>query len=120
MIAKWYCVIYSSAKDDEAEEAPSGEETEPEEEPEGEDLNEYDSEEIEDEENDGRPRKKKRKKGQALDFILQEAEVDDDPEDDEEWEDGAQELGLADNEVEEMGLTAREIEGRRRGTNLLE
>lgn len=33
-----------------------------------------------------------------------------------EWEDGAGELGIVSNEVEEFGQTAREIENRRRGT----
>lgn len=79
---------------------------------------EYDEEE--DEEDDDRPRKKKRRKGQVHDFIIEEAEVDDEPEDDEEWEEGAQEIGIVGNEVDEIGLTAREIEGRRRGTNLWE
>lgn len=84
-------------------------------------MDEYDEEEEEDEEDDGRPRKKKRKKGQVYDFIIQEAEVDDEPEDDEEWEEGAQEIGIVGNEMEESGLTAREIEGRiRRGTHLWE
>ncbi|KAG8038436.1 hypothetical protein G9C98_006132 [Cotesia typhae] len=105
------------ARDDEAEEANSGEDenVEPEEEPEGEDL---DSEEYEDEEDD-RPRKKK-KKDRFCGFIDDEAEVDDDVEDDEEWEEGAQEIGIVGNEVDELGPTAREIEGRRRGTNLWE
>ncbi|XP_008545708.1 transcription elongation factor SPT5 [Microplitis demolitor] len=109
-------------KDDEAEEAHSGEEDnpEPEEEPEGEDLDdsEHDEEEYEDEDDD-RPRKKK-KKDRFCGFIDDEAEVDDDVEDDEEWEDGAQEIGIVGNEVDELGPTAREIEGRRRGTNLWE
>ncbi|KAJ8683478.1 hypothetical protein QAD02_019270 [Eretmocerus hayati] len=111
---------YRSVRDDEAEEANSEEEPEPEEEPEGEDLDDEDDDEYDDEEEDDRPRKKKRKKGHALDFIIREAEVDDEPEDDEEWEDGAQEMGIVGNEVDEIGLTAREIEGRRRGTNLWE
>ncbi|XP_063989412.1 transcription elongation factor SPT5-like [Diachasmimorpha longicaudata] len=97
---------------DEAEEARSDEDVEPEEEPEGEDL---DSEE-EDEEDD-RPKKKK-KKDRFCGFIDDEAEVDDDVEDDDEWEEGAQEMGIVGNEVDEVGPTAREIEGRRRGTNL--
>lgn len=41
-------------------------------------------------------------------------------EDEDEWEEGAQEIGIVPNEVDEVGLTAREIEGRRRGTNLWE
>lgn len=110
------------AKDDEAEEAGSGEEEnpEPEEEPEGEDLDdsERDEEEDEDDEDDDRPRKKK-KKERFCGFIDDEAEVDDDVDDEEEWEEGAQEIiSIVGNEVDEMGPTAREIEGRRRGTNL--
>ncbi|XP_015121054.1 transcription elongation factor SPT5 [Diachasma alloeum] len=104
-------------RDDEAEEAKSGEEepSEPEEEPEGEEL---DSEEEEDDDDeDERPRKKK-KKDRICGFIDDEAEVDDDVEDDDEWEEGAQEIGIVGNEVDELGPTAREIEGRRRGTNL--
>lgn len=38
---------------------------------------------------------------------------------DEEWEDVANEIGIV-NEVDELGPTAREIEERRRGTNLWE
>lgn len=107
-------------KADEAEEARSGDEeaVEAEEEPEGEDLDgssEYDEEE--EEEDDDRPRKKK-KKDRFGGFIIDEAEVDDEVEDDEEWEEGAQEIGIVGNEVDELGPTAREIEGRRRGTNL--
>lgn len=41
-------------------------------------------------------------------------------EDEDEWEEGAQEIGIVGNEVDELGPTAREIEGRRRGTNLWE
>lgn len=63
--------------------------------------------------------KKKAKKG-VSDFILQEAEVDDDVEDDEEWEDGAHELGIVENEIDEVGPTAREIEGRRRISDIFE
>lgn len=37
---------------------------------------------------------------------------------DEEWEEGAAEMGIVGNEVDEVGPTAREIEGRRRGTSL--
>lgn len=85
----------------------------------GEDLDnssEYDEEEEED---DDRPRKKK-KKDRFGGFIIDEAEVDDEVEDDDEWEEGAQEIGIVGNEVDEIGPTAREIEGRRRGTNLWE
>ncbi|XP_046987782.1 transcription elongation factor SPT5 [Schistocerca americana] len=117
-----------STRDDEAEEAGPGEEeeeVEDEQEPEGEDLNseeeeeededEYDEEE--DEEEDDRPRKKK-KKDRFGGFIIDEAEVDDEVEDEDEWEEGAQEIGIVGNEFDEHGPTAREIEGRRRGTNL--
>lgn len=86
----------------------------------GEDLDnssEYDEEE--EEEDDDRPRKKK-KKDRFGGFIIDEAEVDDEVEDDDEWEEGAQEIGIVGNEVDELGPTAREIEGRRRGTNLWE
>jgi transcription elongation factor SPT5 len=41
-------------------------------------------------------------------------------EDEDEWEDGAQEIGIVANEMEELGPTAREIEGRRRGNTLWE
>lgn len=86
----------------------------------GEDLegsSEYDEEE--EEEDDDRPRRKRRK-DKYRDFIIDEAEVDDEVEDDDEWEEGAQEIGIVGNEVDELGPTAREIEGRRRGTNLWE
>lgn len=45
-------------------------------------------------------------------------QVDDEVDEDDEWEEGAQEMGIVGNEVDEIGPTAREIEGRRRGTNL--
>lgn len=108
-----------------------------EEEPEGEDLD--DSEE----EDDDRPKKKKKKERYGYvsinirvyfhtifyltiaffysfvllsnsGFIIDEAEVDDEVDEDEEWEDGANEIGIV-NEVDEIGPTAREIEIRRRG-----
>ena len=79
---------------------------------------ERDDEEDEDEEDDDRPRKKRKK--DRFNFLDDEAEVDDDVEDDEEWEEGAQEIGIVGNEVDELGPTAREIEGKRRGTNLWE
>ena len=47
-------------------------------------------------------------------FIIDEAEVDDEVDEDEEWEDGANDIGIV-NEVDEIGPTAREIEIRRRG-----
>ncbi|KAJ8916623.1 hypothetical protein NQ315_000268 [Exocentrus adspersus] len=62
--------------------------------------------------------KKRRKKDRYGGFIIDEAEVDDEVEDEDEWEEGAQEIGIVANEVDEFGPTAREIEGRRRGTNL--
>ncbi|XP_055640225.1 transcription elongation factor SPT5 [Toxorhynchites rutilus septentrionalis] len=93
------------------------EEAEDEQEPEGEDL---DSEEFEDDEDDDDRRggRKKKKKERFGGFIIDEAEVDDEVDEDEEWEEGAQEIGIVGNEVEEFGQTAREIENRRRGTNL--
>lgn len=104
----------------EAREASDVEEVEDEQEPEGDSLHsdEYDSEE-EDSDGGGRGRKRK-KKDRFGGFIIEEAEVDDEFEDDEEWEEGAQEIGIVANEVDELGPTAREIEGRRRGTNLWE
>ncbi|KAL7286586.1 hypothetical protein TKK_0019213 [Trichogramma kaykai] len=69
-------------------------------------------------EDDERQRPKKKPKKLVSDFILQEAEVDDDAEDEEEWEDGAHELGIVENEIEELGPTARDIEGRRRISNM--
>ncbi|KAK8769846.1 hypothetical protein V5799_013689, partial [Amblyomma americanum] len=70
------------------------EEPEPEEEPEGEDLNEeeeeYDEEEEEDEEDEAR--RKRRKKARFGGFILDEAEVDDEVEDEEDWEEGAEDM----------------------------
>lgn len=75
-----------------------------------------DSEEYEDEEDyDDRPRKKK-KKDRFRDFIIEEAEVDSDVDEDEEYEEAQGEIGIVGNEVEESGQTAREIENRRRGT----
>ena len=58
---------------------------------------------------------RKRRKGDRFGgFILDEAEVDDKVEDEEEWEDGAANNGLVGNEVDEMGSTARKIDGKRR------
>ncbi|KAL9705559.1 hypothetical protein quinque_009077 [Culex quinquefasciatus] len=92
------------------------EDAEEEQEPEGEDL---DSEEIEDDEDDDRRGgRKKKKKERFGGFIIDEAEVDDEVDEDDEWEEGAQDIGIVPNEVEEFGQTAREIENRRRGTNL--
>ena len=81
-------------------------------------LQEYDEEEEEEE--DDRPRKKKKKDRFGGGFIIDEAEVDDEVEDEDEWEEGAQEIGIIGNEFDEHGPTAREIEGRRRGTSLWE
>lgn len=78
---------------------------------------EYDEEEDEE---DDRPHKKKKKNDRFGGFIIDEAEVDDEVEDEDEWEDGAQEIGIVANEMEELGPTAREIEGRRRGNTLWE
>lgn len=39
---------------------------------------------------------------------------------DDEWEEGANEIGIVGNEIDELGPTARDIEIRRRGTNLWE
>lgn len=41
-------------------------------------------------------------------------------EDEDEWEEGAQEMAIVANDLEEHGLNAREIEGRRRGNALWE
>ncbi|XP_026821890.1 transcription elongation factor SPT5-like [Rhopalosiphum maidis] len=90
------------------------EEVNDEQEPEGENIN---SEDEYDEEDD-RPAKKKKKNERFGGFIIDEADVDDEIEEDDEWEDGACEYGIVPNEVDELGPTAREIEGRRRGTNL--
>uniref|UniRef100_A0A182U6J2 Transcription elongation factor SPT5 n=1 Tax=Anopheles melas TaxID=34690 RepID=A0A182U6J2_9DIPT len=94
------------------------EEAEDEQEPEGEDLDseEYDEEEEDDDRRGGRKKKKKQERFGG--FIIDEAEVDDEVDEDDEWEDGAQEMGIVSNEIEEVGQTAREIENRRRGTNL--
>uniref|UniRef100_A0A1A9UYD5 Transcription elongation factor SPT5 n=1 Tax=Glossina austeni TaxID=7395 RepID=A0A1A9UYD5_GLOAU len=80
------------------------------------DGDEVDSEEYEEDEDD-RPRKKK-KKDRFGGFIIDEAEVDDEVDEDDEWEEGANELGIVGNEIDELGPTARDIEIRRRGTNL--
>lgn len=47
-------------------------------------------------------------------ITIDEAEVDDEVDEDEDWEEGANEIGIV-NEVDEIGPTAREIEIRRRG-----
>ena len=78
---------------------------------------EYDEEEEED---DDSGRYKRRRQERHGGFILDEAEVDDEVESEDDWEDGAQDVGIIGNEIDEHGPTAREIEGRRRGTNLWE
>ncbi len=77
---------------------------------------EYDEEE--DEDNDSRYKKRRNERHGG--FILDEAEVDDEVESEDEWEEGAQEIGIISHETDEHGPTAREIEGRRRGTSLWE
>lgn len=62
--------------------------------------------------------RKEKKKDRYGGFIIDEAEVDDEVEDEDEWEDGAPEYGIVPNEVDEFGPTAREIEGRRRVTSM--
>ena len=69
---------------------------------------------------DNGPRQKKRKMESGYDFIIREAEVDDESDDDEQWEEVAEEIGIDGNAVEEIGLTARDIEGKRRATKLWE
>jgi len=102
----------------EAEENNHEEEVADEQEPEGEDLNSEDEYDEEEDEEDDRPGKKKKKNERFGGFIIDEADVDDEVEEDDDWEDGAGEYGIVANEVDELGPTAREIEGRRRGTNL--
>lgn len=41
--------------------------------------------------------------------------MDDEVDEDDEWEDGVQDLGIVGNEIDELGPTAREIEIKRRG-----
>lgn len=110
----------SAKSGSEAREASGPEDVAEEEEPDGDSLHsgdEYDSEEDESDDG-GRAKKRKKNKDRYGGFIIDEAEVDDEVEDEDEWEDGAQEIGIVPNEVDEFGPTAREIEGRRRGTNL--
>lgn len=45
-----------------------------------------------DDEDDERETRRKKKKSRGRGFLIEEAEVDDEVEDDEEWEDGAEEL----------------------------
>lgn len=56
------------------------------------------------------------KSGQPFLFLLNKFKVDED----DEWEEGANEIGIVGNEIDELGPTARDIEIRRRGTNLWE
>jgi len=92
------------------DEAEEGEESDPgDEEPaDGEDLNEVDSEEEDDKL--GR-QKKKGKRTNARDFIIDEAEVDtDDEEDEDAWRDDGEGDGLDPNEADEAGKTAADVE----------
>ncbi|XP_065199636.1 transcription elongation factor SPT5-like isoform X2 [Planococcus citri] len=98
----------------EAEENNTQESVSDEEEPEGEVLNSEDDYDDEDEERDN-ARYKKRRNERHGGFILEEAEVDDEVESEDEYDD-EQEIGVVANEIDEVGPTAQEIEGRRRGT----
>ncbi|KAF5280109.1 hypothetical protein FQA39_LY18143 [Lamprigera yunnana] len=102
----------------EAREASDPEQVEEEQEPDGDSLHDSEEYDSEEDESDSGHRRKRKKKDRYGGFIIDEAEVDDEVEDEDEWEDGAQEIGIVGNEVDELGPTAREIEGRRRGTNL--
>ncbi|XP_075228601.1 transcription elongation factor subunit Spt5 [Lycorma delicatula] len=108
-----------SASEAEEDNNARSDEEEEEEEPEGEELNTDDEYDEEEEEEDEGPRNKKKKKTDRYGgFIIDEAEVDDEVEDEDEWEEGAQEIGIVGTEMEELGPTAREIEGRRRANTL--
>jgi len=76
-----------------------------------------DYDEDEEEEENARPRKKNRRAGVG-DFILEEAEVDDEVEEDEEWEDGAEAYNI--HEIDEHGPTAREIDAHSRRHSMWE
>ena len=76
-----------------------------------EDFSESDDDFSDEERMRRRPRKKRKKKGN--DFILDEAEVDDDVEEDEDWEDGAEEHMIDNNKVSEASR-ARELDSHRR------
>lgn len=78
---------------------------------------EYDEEEEEDEESG---RYKRRRQERHGGFILDEAEVDDEVESEDDWEEGAGDVGIINNDLDEHGPTARDIERRRRGTNVWE
>lgn len=77
-------------------------------------------EEEDEDEEEFRGGRKRKKSDRFGGFILEEAEVDDEVEDEEEWEDGAENYGLVGNEVEESGLTARDIDGNRRRQQMWE
>ncbi|XP_058789621.1 transcription elongation factor SPT5-like [Phymastichus coffea] len=82
-------------------------------------ISEESEENYSDEEDDEEQyRIKKKPKKLVNDFIIQEAEVDEDVEEDEDWEEGAQEIGIVENEIDEIGPTAREIEGHRRVSDI--
>ncbi|KAG5317531.1 SPT5H factor, partial [Pseudoatta argentina] len=107
--------IDENEEEQEEEEKQKEEEEEEEEEQEEEEEEEQEEEEGE-EDDDDKPRKET--KSRVARFILDEAEVDDDVEDDDEWEEDADEIDVVGNEVDELGPTAREIERRHRDTNL--
>ena len=73
----------------------------------------------EDEEDDDGGRYKRRRRERHGGFILDEAEVDDEVESEDGWEDGA-DGSIISNDLDERGPTARDIERLRRGTNLWE
>ncbi|XP_025834253.1 transcription elongation factor SPT5 [Agrilus planipennis] len=102
----------------EAREASEQEDVEEEQEPEGDSLHDSEEYDSEEDESDSGHRRKRKKKDRYGGFIIDEAEVDDEVEDEDDWEEDAQEIGIVGNEIDEVGPTAREIEIRRRGTNL--
>ncbi|XP_050430817.1 transcription elongation factor SPT5-like isoform X2 [Adelges cooleyi] len=82
-------------------------------------VSEYDEyDEEEDEELYERSGKKKKKVERYGGFIIDEAEVDDEVEEEDEWEEGPVDTSIVANEEDESGPTAREIEGHRRGNDL--
>ncbi|CAG2162644.1 unnamed protein product [Oppiella nova] len=102
-----------SDNDNEAEEVEREEpEVADEEEPEGEDLDEDDYDDEEDEDDLSGRRRRKRKKPRHGGFILDEAEVDDEIEDDEEWEDGADEIIEKNKHLDDS--SQRDMESHRR------
>lgn len=77
------------------------------------DVDLRDSEEEEDDEDYGLTNRRKKKRKKGSEFIIEEAEVDEDAEDSEDaWEDDDGDIGA--NEAEEAGRTARDIEARMR------